>query len=120
MGTVLRRLRKLLRARLRMRPRKPPPADTTTILKHFEEGPLRYLITGGAGFIGSHLAERLLDRGDRVVLLDNLSTGSVENIRHLKSSGNMQYHLDSIDNRQLHGELADDADPIVPLRAAVG
>jgi len=81
---------------------------------------LRYLITGGAGFIGSHLAERLLDRGDRVVLLDNLSTGSVENIRHLKSSGNMQYHLDSIENRQLLAELVDDADVIVHLAAAVG
>src|SRR5437899_716465 len=120
MGTVLRRLRKLLRARLRMRPRKPPPADTTTILKHFEEGFLRYLITGGAGFIGSHLAERLLDRGDHVVLLDNLSTGSVENIRHLKSSPRLQYHLDNIENRQLLAELVDDADVIVRLAWAVG
>jgi nucleoside-diphosphate-sugar epimerase len=81
---------------------------------------LRYLITGGAGFIGSHLAERLLDRGDRVVLLDNLSTGSVENIRHLKPSGRMQYHLDSIENRQLLAELVDDADVIIHLAAAVG
>ncbi len=81
---------------------------------------MRYLITGGAGFIGSHLAERLLDRGDRVVLLDNLSTGSVENIRHLKSSGRMQYHLDNIENRQLLAELVDDADVIVHLAAAVG
>src|SRR5947209_7882755 len=120
MGTVLRRLRKLLRARLRMRPRKPPPADTTTILKHFEEGFLRYLITGGAGFIGSHFAERLLDRGDHVVLLDNLSTGSVENIRHLKSSPRLQYHLDNIEYRQLLAELVDDADVIVHLAAAVG
>ena len=103
-----------------MRPRKPPPADTTTILKHFEEGFLRYLITGGAGFIGSHLAERLLDRGDHVVLLDNLSTGSVENIRHLKSSPRLQYHLDNIENRQLLAELVDDADVIVHLAAAVG
>jgi UDP-glucose 4-epimerase len=81
---------------------------------------LRYLITGGAGFIGSHLAERLLDRGDRVVLLDNLSTGSMDNIRHLKSSERMEYHLDNIENRQLVAELVDDADVVVHLAAAVG
>jgi UDP-glucose 4-epimerase len=81
---------------------------------------LRFLITGGAGFIGSHLAERLLDRGDRVVLLDNLSTGSMDNIRHLKSSGHMEYHLDNIENHQLVAELVDDADVIVHLAAAVG
>jgi len=81
---------------------------------------LRYLITGGAGFIGSHLAERLLDRGDRVVLLDNLSTGSVENIRHLKSCDRLQYHFDGIENRQLLAELVDDADIIIHLAAAVG
>ena len=81
---------------------------------------MRYLITGGAGFIGSHLAERLLDRGDHVVLLDNLSTGSVENIRHLKSLDRMQHHFDNIENRQLVAELVDDADVIVHLAAAVG
>jgi UDP-glucose 4-epimerase len=81
---------------------------------------LRYLITGGAGFIGSHLAERLLTRGDRVVLLDNLSTGSMDNIRHLKASSQMEYHLDNIENLQLLAELVDDADIIVHLAAAVG
>lgn len=81
---------------------------------------MRYLITGGAGFIGSHLAERLLARGDRVVLLDNLSTGSMDNIRHLKTSGQMEYHLDNIENVQLVAELVDDADVIVHLAAAVG
>ena len=81
---------------------------------------MRFLITGGAGFIGSHLAERLLSRGDSVVLLDNLSTGSMENIRHLKSSERMSYHLDGIENRQLLAELVDDADVIVHLAAAVG
>jgi UDP-glucose 4-epimerase len=81
---------------------------------------VRYLITGGAGFIGSHLAERLLDRGDQVVLLDNLSTGSVENIRHLKSREGMRHHFDSIENRQLVAELVDDADVVVHLAAAVG
>lgn len=81
---------------------------------------MRFLITGGAGFIGSHLAERLLDRGDHVVLLDNLSTGSMDNIRHLKSSERLAYHLDSLENRQLVAELVDDADVIVHLAAAVG
>jgi UDP-glucose 4-epimerase len=81
---------------------------------------LRYLITGGAGFIGSHLAERLLENGDRVVLLDNLSTGSMENIRHLKGSENLEYHLDGIENRQLLAELVDDADVIIHFAAAVG
>jgi len=81
---------------------------------------VRYLITGGAGFIGSHLAERLLDRGDHVVLLDNLSTGSMENIRHLKTSARMEYHLDSIENRRLVAELVDDADIVVHLAAAMG
>ena len=81
---------------------------------------MRFLITGGAGFIGSHLAERLLSRGDRVVLLDNLSTGSMDNIRHLKSFDGMEYHLDNIENRQLVAELVDDADAVIHLAAAVG
>jgi UDP-glucose 4-epimerase len=66
------------------------------------------------------LAERLLDRGDRVVLLDNLSTGSMDNIRHLKSHAQLQYHLDGIENRQLVAELVDDADAVIHLAAAVG
>jgi UDP-glucose 4-epimerase len=81
---------------------------------------VRYLITGGAGFIGSHLAERLLDKDNRVVLLDNLSTGSMENIRHLKGSEKLEYHLDGIENRQLLAELVDDADVIIHFAAAVG
>jgi UDP-glucose 4-epimerase len=81
---------------------------------------VRYLITGGAGFIGSHLAERLLEKGEHVVLLDNLSTGSMENIRHLKGSDRLEYHLDGIENRQVLAELVDDADVIVHLAAAVG
>jgi UDP-glucose 4-epimerase len=81
---------------------------------------VRFLITGGAGFIGSHLAERLLEDGQKVTVLDNLSTGSVENIRHLKNIGGLEYHLDGLENRQLLAELVDDSDVIVHLAAAVG
>ena len=81
---------------------------------------MRFLITGGAGFIGSHLAERLLHQGEEVLLLDDLSTGSIENIRHLKKFDRMHYFLDSIENRQLLAELVDEADIIFHLAAAVG
>ncbi len=81
---------------------------------------MRFLITGGAGFIGSHLAELLLTRGHEVLLLDDLSTGGMENIRHLKQYDGMQYFLDSLENRQLLAELVDEADVIVHLAAAVG
>jgi len=81
---------------------------------------MRVLITGGAGFIGSHLAERMLDRGDEVMLMDNLSTGSMENIRHLKKYDRMHYFLEPIENRQLLAELVDEADAIFHLAAAVG
>ncbi len=79
-----------------------------------------YLITGGAGFVGSHLAERLLERGDEVLLMDNLSTGSMENIRHLKKYDRMHYFLEPLENRQLLAELVDEADVIFHLAAAVG
>ncbi len=79
-----------------------------------------YLITGGAGFIGSHLAERLLERGDQVLLMDNLSTGSMENIRHLKKYDRMHYFLEPLENRQLLAELVDEADIIFHMAAAVG
>jgi UDP-glucose 4-epimerase len=78
------------------------------------------LITGGAGFIGSHLADALLSGGNEVFILDDLSTGSIENIRHLKRFGRMHYFLDSIENRQLLAELVDEADVIFHLAAAVG
>ncbi len=81
---------------------------------------MRYLITGGAGFIGSHLAEYLLARGDQVILLDDLSTGSIENIRHLKNDPRMSYFLEPIENRHVLSELVDEADVIFHLAAAVG
>src|ERR1700730_11839840 len=81
---------------------------------------MRYLITGGAGFIGSHLAEALLNRGDEVFILDDLSTGGVENIRHLKSHARFHYTFDTIQNKQILAELVDESDVVVHLAAAVG
>lgn len=81
---------------------------------------MRYLITGGAGFIGSHLAEALLNRGNHVFVLDDLSTGSVENVRHLKAQKHFHYFFDSITNKHLLAELVDEADVIFHLAAAVG
>ena len=81
---------------------------------------MRYLITGGAGFIGSHLSEALLNRGDEVFVLDDLSTGSVENIRHLKANPRFHYIFDSIMNKHLLAELVDESDVVFHLAAAVG
>jgi UDP-glucose 4-epimerase len=78
------------------------------------------LITGGAGFIGSHLAEAFLSRGDDVLIMDDLSTGSMENIRHLKSSPKFHYWIDSVMNRVLLAELVDESDLVIHLAAAVG
>lgn len=81
---------------------------------------MRHLITGGAGFIGSHLAEALLARGDEVFILDDLSTGSVENVRHLKTHERFHYFFDSISNKHLLAELVDESDVVFHLAAAVG
>ena len=81
---------------------------------------MRHLITGGAGFIGSHLSEVLLARGDEVFIIDDLSTGSVENIRHLKTHQRFHYFFDSITNKHLLAELVDESDVIFHLAAAVG
>ncbi|MGB2716960.1 MAG: GDP-mannose 4,6-dehydratase [Vicinamibacterales bacterium] len=78
------------------------------------------LITGGAGFIGSHLAEALLNRGDEVFVLDNLSTGSIDNIGHLKGHPRFHYTIDSVTNEPLLAELIDRCDTVVHLAAAVG
>jgi len=81
---------------------------------------LRYLITGGAGFIGSHLADALIAGGDSVVIIDDLSTGSVRNIRHLKGNPRFQSVLESMENLPLLAELVDDADAVFHVAAAVG
>jgi UDP-glucose 4-epimerase len=78
------------------------------------------LITGGAGFIGSHLLQALVESGERVIILDDLSTGSVENIRDLRQHARVQCVFDNMMNRSLLSELVDEADTIYHLAAAVG
>jgi UDP-glucose 4-epimerase len=81
---------------------------------------VKALITGGAGFVGSHLAEALLERGDQVHVLDNLSTGSIDNIEHLKGQKGFGYTIDSVMNEPVAAELVDRADVVFHLAAAVG
>jgi UDP-glucose 4-epimerase len=81
---------------------------------------LRVLITGGAGFIGSHLSDAYVARGDEVYIIDDLSTGSIRNIAHLKESPRFHYRIDSVNNQSLMAELIDECDVVVHLAAAVG
>ncbi len=81
---------------------------------------MHILVTGGAGFIGSHLADALIARGDSVTVLDDLSTGSIANIRQLKGCERFQYVIDSVMNKPLLAELVDEADVVAHLAAAVG
>jgi len=81
---------------------------------------MRALITGGAGFIGSHLADRLLDRGDQVVLLDDLSTGRLANIEHLTGSPDAEFVLGSVLNVDLVDHVVSRVDTVFHLAAAVG
>jgi UDP-glucose 4-epimerase len=81
---------------------------------------VRALITGGAGFIGSHLSEALLDGGHDVLVLDNLSTGSIDNITHLKHRTGFEYFIDTVNNEPLLAELIDRSDVVFHLAAAVG
>jgi UDP-glucose 4-epimerase len=81
---------------------------------------VRALITGGAGFIGSHLADALLARGDSVILLDNLSTGRLENIEHLRERDDVEFVLGSILNADLMDDVMSRADACFHLAAAVG
>ncbi|MEI6633822.1 MAG: NAD-dependent epimerase/dehydratase family protein [Chlamydiota bacterium] len=81
---------------------------------------MRVLITGGAGFIGSHLAEAMLGRGDEVDVIDDLSTGSMANIDHLKANRRFGYTIDTIMNRPVMAELVDRCDMVYHLAAAVG
>ncbi len=81
---------------------------------------MRALLTGGAGFVGSHLADALLARGHHVTVIDDLSTGSMDNIAHLKGHGSFAYVIDTIMNEPLTAELVDRADVVFHLAAAVG
>ena len=81
---------------------------------------MRFLVTGGAGFIGSHLSRALLDRGDEVIVLDDLSTGSMDNIEDLEGRPGFRYRIGSTCDAPLVAELVDRCDATVHLAAAVG
>jgi UDP-glucose 4-epimerase len=81
---------------------------------------MRILITGGAGFIGSHLADAYIQRGDEVFILDDLSTGSIDNIGHLKNHPRFHYTIDSVHRPPIVAELVDHCDAVFHLAAAVG
>jgi UDP-glucose 4-epimerase len=81
---------------------------------------MRVLITGGAGFIGSHLSDACLARGDEVYVLDDLSTGSIDNIRHLRGQPRFHYTIESVHHAPTVAELVDQCDVVVHLAAAVG
>jgi UDP-glucose 4-epimerase len=81
---------------------------------------MKVLITGGAGFIGSHLSERHLQCGHQVCIIDDLSTGTIANIEHIKSHPNFTYHIDTIMHEELMSELVDACDVVHHLAASVG
>ena len=81
---------------------------------------MRILITGGAGFIGSHLSDHLLGQGNDVTVIDDLSTGSMDNIREAKEHHRFRYFIDTIFDKPLLAELIDDADVVFHMAAAVG
>lgn len=82
--------------------------------------PRRALVTGGAGFIGSHLSEALLERGYAVTIVDDLSTGRFENVAHLTAHPRFRFAIDSITNEVVMDRLASECDLIFHLAAAVG
>src|SRR3972149_9289010 len=81
---------------------------------------MKMLITGGAGFIGSHLAEELLRRGEEVYVIDNLSTGRLENIKHLAANPRFHITIETILEEKLMEDLASKCEVIFHLAAAVG
>lgn len=95
-------------------------AESSTHPKMRDWQPLTYLITGGAGFIGSHLSRALLAQGHRVQVIDNLSTGRLDNVRPLFQQRNFHFAQASITDEVVLDRLASQADVIVHLAAAVG
>src|ERR1700732_551761 len=81
---------------------------------------MRVLITGGAGFIGSHLTDAYIERGDEVHILDDLSTGRTENVQHLKKHPPLHFTIDSVHRASVVAELVDECDVVFHLAAAVG
>lgn len=81
---------------------------------------MKVLITGGAGFIGSHLADAYIQRGDEIYVIDDLSTGKIENIQHLKGNPRFHYTIETVHNQPVIAELVDQCDVIFHLAAAVG
>ena len=98
-----------------------PAGDIREISSQLKNrGRMKILITGGAGFVGSHLAEKCLAEGCSVAILDDLSTGSFNNISHLKSHPGFSYTIDSVFNAPVVAELVDCCDLVYHLAAAVG
>jgi UDP-glucose 4-epimerase len=81
---------------------------------------VKYLVTGGAGFVGSHLCEVLIGQGHSVVVIDDLSTGRIENVAHLEASGRLKIVVDSVDREPLVEEAVKECDRVYHLAAAVG
>lgn len=102
-----------------------PPREYLSAARHLNKGDkgqanMRWLITGGAGFIGSHLAERLVRQGESVVVIDDLSTGSAFNLAEIRHHPRFRFHAEGVENAPLLREAVDDADVVVHLAAAVG
>jgi UDP-glucose 4-epimerase len=99
-----------------------PKGDHPVAKKKPKESPeaRRYLVTGGAGFIGSHLSERLLNEGHEVVAFDDLSTGRLDNLRHLEGNPRFDYVIESVTNEPLLQNIINDVDAVFHLAAGVG